>query len=275
MAAMAVAGAGAVSAMAGANAAAATAAMAAAASAPALLAQSDKSATASPATSAADPERPRALLIPERETTLVAQMVGVVQQLGGELGGSFRQGAVLVRFDCTEQRARVGMARAELASAQQQHQAKLRLQALSAAGEVEVSLAAAAVAKARAQIDLSNAQLAQCTVSAPFSGRISKLHVREFQGVNVGQPLIDIVSSGPLRVRLNAPSRWLSWLKRGARFDVHIDETGKSYPAIVSAINARVDAVSQTIEVEGKVSEDFAELLAGMSGNARFAAQPR
>lgn len=224
------------------------------------------------AASAADPEMPRALLIPERETTLVAQMVGIIRKLGGDMGGAFRQGAVLVRFDCTEQRARVGMSLAELNSALQQHQAKLRLQGLSAAGEVEVSLAAAAVAKAKAQIDLSNAQLAQCTVSAPFAGRVSKLHVREFQGVSVGQPLMDIVSSGPLRVRLNAPSRWLAWLRRGSRFDIRIDETGKSYPAVVFAINSRVDAVSQTIEVEGKVSEDHAELLAGMSGNARFAA---
>ena len=227
------------------------------------------------ATSAADPEMPRALLIPERETTLVAQMVGIVQKLGGDMGSAFRQGAVLVRFDCAEQRARVGMARAEFNSAEQQHQAKVRLQGLSAAGEVEVSLAAAAVAKARAQIDLNNAQLAQCTVSAPFPGRVSRLHVREYQGVNVGQPLMDIVSTGPLRVRLNAPSRWLAWVRRGARFEVRVDETGGTYPAVVTAINSRVDAVSQTIEVEGKIAEDFADLLAGMSGNARFAPPTR
>ena len=44
-------------------------------------------------------------------------MVGVVRTLGGELGGAFRQGAVLVRFDCAEQRARLGIAKAELVSA--------------------------------------------------------------------------------------------------------------------------------------------------------------
>jgi RND family efflux transporter MFP subunit len=224
---------------------------------------------------AAEQETPRALLTPDRETTLVAQMVGTVQKLGGDMGSSFRQGAVLVRFDCAEQRARLGMARAELNGAEQQHQAKVRLQGLNAAGDVEVSLAAAAVAKARAQVDLGNAQLAQCTVSAPFAGRVSKLHVREFQGVNVGQPLIDIVSAGPLRVRLNAPSKWLAWLERGARFEVRVDETGRTYPAIVTAINARVDAVSQTVEVEGRITRDFAELLAGMSGNARFAPPAR
>src|SRR5690606_33221783 len=118
--------------------------------------------------------------------------------------------------------------------------------------------------------DLGNAQVAPCTVAAPFDGRIARLHVREHQGVGIGDPLLDIVSTGPLRVRLNAPSHWLAWLRRGTRFQVRIDETGRSYPATVSAINARVDPASQTIELEGRISDDFPELLAGMSGNAHF-----
>ncbi len=241
-----------------------------------LLALASSTAGAAPASPAAvEPELPRALLVPDRETTLVAQMVGTVQKLGGELGGAFREGALLVRFDCNEQRARGAMAQAELDSAQQQHQAKVRLQGLSAAGEVEVSLAAAAVAKARAQLELGKAHLAQCHVGAPYAGRISRLHVKEFQGVNVGQPLVEIVSSGPLRVRLNVPSRWLAWLQPGAPFELQVDETGRAYPARVMAINARVDAASQTIEVEGRVLQDHADLLAGMSGNARFAVPRR
>ncbi len=220
-------------------------------------------------------ESPRVLLIPERETTLVSQMLGTVDRLGGELGGSFNAGATLVRFNCTEQRAKLNMAKAEFNSADEQHRAKQRLKALGGAGEVEVSLAQAAVAKAQAQIDLGNAQLSQCAIHAPFAGRISKLHVRQFQGVNVGQPLMDIVSNGPLEVKLNAPSHWLAWMKKGTRFEIAIDETGRRYAATISAINARVDPVSQSIEVEGRVSGSFPELLAGMSGNARFNAPAR
>jgi multidrug efflux pump subunit AcrA (membrane-fusion protein) len=55
---------------------------------------------------------------------------------------------------------------------------------------------------------------------------------------------------------------------------VAIDETGRSYPATISAINARVDAASQSVEVEGIVRGTFPELLAGMSGNAQMIGQP-
>jgi membrane fusion protein, multidrug efflux system len=214
----------------------------------------------------------RVLLIPARETTLVAQMAGRVDRLGGELGASFAQGSVMASIDCQEHHARLKMSEAEYAAAKEQHEAKLRLQGLQAAGEVEVQMAASSANKARAQIELTKAQMRLCTVSAPFAGRIVKLHIKQFQGVNVGQPIMDIVSGGPLKLRLNAPSKWLSWLKVGSVFDIAIDETGKTYPAAVSAINGRVDAASQSIEIEGQVKGSFKELLAGMSGNARFAA---
>ena len=216
------------------------------------------------------PERPRVLLMPEQETTLVAQAVGRIERLGGGLGDSFRAGATLVAFDCAEQEARLKIGRAELESARRSLEAKERLEALKAAGEIEVQIAKAAVDRAAAQVELANVQIAQCRIRAPFRGRIAKLHVREHQGVNVGQPLMDIVGDGPLKLRLNVPSRWLAWLAVGHEFRVAIDETGRRYPATVSALNTRVDAVSQSIEIEARIVGTHPELLPGMSGTASF-----
>ena len=91
---------------------------------------------------------------------------------------------------------------------------------------------------------------------------------------NVGSPLVEMVSEGPLKVRLNAPSRLLRTLQVGTPFEVAIDETGKSYAAKVTAINARVDAVAQTVELEGRIEGKNPELLGGMTGVARFKDQP-
>lgn len=87
----------------------------------------------------------------------------------------------------------------------------------------------------------------------------------------MGAPLLEMVSDGPLKLRLNVPSRWLHALKTGTAFEVLIDETRKTYTAKVSAINARVDAVAQTVELEARIDGKNPELLAGMSGVARFA----
>ena len=219
---------------------------------------------------AADSAVVRVLLAPAQETTLSSQLAGRVQAVSVNLGDRFNKGAVLVRFDCDEQTARLKMSQADLAAARESHEAKLRLQGLQQAGEVEVSLAASQADKAAAQVELVQAQVAHCSVEAPFSGRVVKVAARAFQGAAQGQALLDIVSDGPLKLRLNAPGAWVGWLRRGTRFEVQIEETGRRYTARVTAINGRIDPVSQTIELEGTVDTRAPELLPGMSGTARF-----
>jgi len=162
------------------------------------------------------------------------------------------------------------MAQAELAGAQETLDSRIRMQGLQQASDVEVALAAAAVTKAKGQIDLYQAQIAQCSIKAPWPGRVAKVHVRSFMTVTPGQPLVDIVKSGPLRLKLNMPSRLVGKVAKDTHLNVTIDETGKTYAARVVAVNSRVDAVSETVEVEAAIAQAHAELLPGMSGVAKF-----
>jgi membrane fusion protein, multidrug efflux system len=218
------------------------------------------------------PELVRVLLTPGGETTLASPVAAKVQSLNASLGASFARGQILVSFDCSEQTARLDMAKAELDGAVEQHEAKIRMQGLEQASDVEVALAASAVAKFRAQIALSKAQVQQCTVVAPWAGRVAKLHIKNYMSVTPGQAMLDLVMSAPLKLKLNAPSRRMGQVKVGSQFNVTIDETGKTYIARVSAVNSRVDPVSQTIEIEAGFVGAHQELLAGMSGTANFAA---
>lgn len=223
-----------------------------------------------------DPNAIRVLLTPELETTLVAQMVGRIVQLSPSLslGARVPKGRTLVTFDCSESQARLEMAQAEQAGARETLDVKTRLLQLEAAGESEVTLAKAALNRTTGAIALSRSQLSQCRVVAPFDGRVVRVYVKPHQGVNVGNPLVELVSDGPLKLRLNVPSRLLRTLRVGTPFEVAIDETGNTYKAQVTAINARVDAVAQTVELEGRISGEHVELLAGMTGTARFPSTP-
>jgi membrane fusion protein, multidrug efflux system len=249
-------------------------------------AQAQSPATAVPAPSSAPAPRPapavaakndatppagdtvRVLLIADRETTISSPVTARIKMLHVSIGMPFGSGQTLVSFDCEEPVARLGMAKAELAGAVETHEAKIRMQGLEQASDVEVALAASAAAKARAQVALQNAQVGQCSIKAPWAGRVAKVHVRTYMSVTPGLPMVDLVKSGPLRLRLNAPSRMLSKIKVGTLFEVAIDETGKSYPARVLAVNSRVDPVSQTIEIESTIAKNYEELLPGMSGVA-------
>ncbi|PWF55500.1 efflux RND transporter periplasmic adaptor subunit [Massilia glaciei] len=239
----------------------------------AALLSSGLNAVAAPATAPKAPEGKaiRVLVVANQESVLAAQMTGRIEQIDAALGSTIRAGQVLLRFNCEAQQAQLKMANAEYYGAQRTFESKAKLQAMQSVSELEVQQAAAAAQRAKAQIELIQVQIKQCSVRAPFSGRVTKLHAKRYESVNVSQALLEVVDNGKLKVKLNVPSNWLVWLKPGAAFSINIDETGQSYAGRVVRMNGRVDTVSQSIEIEGEVVGKPVQLLPGMSGVARFA----
>ena len=228
---------------------------------------------------AATPEKKievvRVLVAAEGESVLAAQMAGRIINIHAQMGDRIRKGATILRFDCGEPEARLNMAKAEFDGAQHVYESKTKLQAMQSASLLEVSQAAAEVAKFKAQIQLFQAQIRLCSINAPFSGRVTKLRVKPFESVNAGQPLVEVVNDEKLKVQLNIPSAWLTQVKVNNPFSVRIDETGKTYQARVRRINGKVDAVSQSIEIEGELIDRSNDLLPGMSGIATFPEAPK
>ena len=210
----------------------------------------------------------RVLLTPDKETTIASSIAAKVMVFNGALGQYFKAGDLLIKFDCEESMARVEMSKAELSGSIDQHEAKVKMQGLGQASDVEVALAASQVNKNKAQLSLNLTQVSQCTVVAPWDGRVAKANVKTFMTATPGQPLMELVNDGPLRLKLNAPSKLLGKIRTGSGFTVQIDETNGRYPATVTAINSRVDSVSQTVELEGRLTRSYRELLPGMSGIA-------
>lgn len=217
---------------------------------------------------AADPIR--VLLVPENEAVLSSQVGARIIALPAKLGSTVRKGDTLVRFDCAEQSARLHVSQAELLSARETNTSKQELKSYRSASELDVRLAQAAVTKAVAQVNVVKAQLSYCHIAAPFTARLVKLRVRAHETVAAGQPLLDLVDNSSFRFQLHVPSRWLSTIREGTAFSISIDETGKTYPARVKVINGRVDPASRTVELTGSIEGKHAELIAGMSGTAKF-----
>ncbi len=212
----------------------------------------------------------RVLLVPENEAVISSQIGARIVALPAKLGSTVRKGDTLVRFDCAEQAARLSMSEAELLSARETNTSKQELKSYRSASELDVRLAQAGVTKAVAQVGVVKAQLGYCHIAAPFHARLVKLRVRAHETVAAGQPLLDLVDNSSFRFQLHVPSRWLSWVKEGTAFSISIDETGKAYPARVKMINGRVDPASRTVELTGTIEGRHPELIAGMSGAAKF-----
>lgn len=218
-----------------------------------------------------DRQEIRAQLAPQRYTTLAAEIGARINRLSAKEGTSFKAGQPLIGFDCSLQAAQQQRARAALTGAERTLSANQRLAELGSIGKVELDLSQAEVGKARAEISSTGAMLGKCQINAPFSGRVADLRVREGQYVQPGQALMEILDDSVLELEFLVPSKWLAWLSVGYGFQVKIDETGKTYPAKVLRIGARVDPVSQSIKLVAAIDGRFPDLLSGMSGRINLA----
>ena len=224
-----------------------------------------------PAASALDRREIRAQLAPLRYTTLAAEIGAKVTRLPVPEGGSFGKGKTLIVFDCSLQQAQVNKAKAALTAADKILRTNKRLAELDSIGRQELDTSEAEQHKARAELAANQAVLGKCSVAAPFAGRIAEQKVREQQYAQPGQALLEIIDDSALELEFIVPSKWLAWLRVGGKFEVHIDETAKSYPARVQRIAARVDPVSQSVKINAVIDGRFKELIAGMSGKVLMA----
>jgi membrane fusion protein, multidrug efflux system len=213
----------------------------------------------------------RAQISPRRSTMLASELAGKIDDLSVREGERFKEGQKLVGFDCAPHRARLNKATAQQQAARKAYEVNSRLDKLGSVSTLELEAAAAQLSAAEAETAMTRIMVERCVVTAPFPGRVAEMKVRRYEYVGEGKDLMEILDDHDLEVEMIVPSRWLVWLTQGNKFKVPIDETGKTYTAEVTRLSARIDPVSQSIKVFGKVVNRQDDLLAGMSGRAVFA----
>jgi membrane fusion protein, multidrug efflux system len=212
----------------------------------------------------------RVQLVADTIATIGAPMPGRLTQFPLHDGDRFKQGQVLARFECGEKEAALAHARAVLESRKSVNESKRRLHALGTSSQVEYEVAAADEKQAAADVQAAQSLVANCAVAAPFTGRVSAVYAHNYQYVQTGAPLLEVLSDKSLELEMIVPSMWLSWIKPGSTLKVTIDETGKTYPATLDRLSGKVDPVSRSVKVYARIDNPSESLLPGMSGHAVF-----
>jgi membrane fusion protein (multidrug efflux system) len=212
----------------------------------------------------------RVQIAAQRQTTLSAEISAKLVHLPLKEGDAFKSGQMLAGFDCAIYRAQLGKVQASADASRQTLKVNRRLAELDSISTLEVDLSAAKLKEVEADFAAVNVTLSKCSISAPFSGRVAKVYAEPHQFIPQGKPLLDIVDTQRLEVRLIVPSKWLGWLRKGTRFTVHVDDLNLDVTAVVSRLGARIDPVNQTVSLVGEITTAVNNLLPGMSGSAKF-----
>lgn len=206
-----------------------------------------------------------AIIVPVKQATLASQLAGKIQAIHVKEGDSFNEGTPLVTFDCGLMALDLEKAKTEAAATRHE------VEQLQNKRNADDTLSKASLHHQKAEITIKRlqAQLKQCVINAPFPGKVSSIFVYAHEDVKASTPLIEIIHQD-LEIKLYVSSTWLSWLREGASFTIHVEELDQTFPATVTKIHPHVDTASQTIDIYGRLVNSTPNLVSGMSGMARF-----
>jgi membrane fusion protein, multidrug efflux system len=191
-----------------------------------------------------------------------------VVRIGFQEGERFKKGDILVLFDCGRQQASLAASEAQLLEMQLTLDKNKTLQRLQAVGKNELEISEARVSKAAADVAALQAQFAQCTLVAPYDGRVLELGIHAHETAQQGKPFIGIVAEGVLEIDLIVPSTWAAWVSPGFAMTFTVDETQGSHEVRVTRVGAAVDPISQTIKIVATFVDRAPGVLPGMSGSS-------
>lgn len=106
-----------------------------------------------------------------------------------------------------------------------------------------------------ARADKARAALAESTVRAPFDGQVVAKYVDKGAYVKAGQPLLRIVSTGPVRVRFAIPEPKAASMRPGARLVGSIEPEDIHLEVVVEAVSSEVEPSSRMVFAEARIAE--------------------
>jgi RND family efflux transporter MFP subunit len=124
--------------------------------------------------------------------------------------------------------------------------------------------------RSKALLDLQRKKLRDATVHAPFAGSVKERQATIGQYVRANTPLLTLVKTDPLRLRIEVPERMAPWIRNGQIVDISLEAyVDRKFRGEVWRISPMVDQTKRTFVVEARVENSKGELKPGSYARAR------
>ncbi len=108
-------------------------------------------------------------------------------------------------------------------------------------------------AAARASLENVSVSLALSRIEAPYAGSISMRMVDEGTVVSPGQPILELIETGSLEVRVGLPPQVAASLSEGSRHPIQVE--GRPHEAVLAAVLSTVEPDTRTVTAVFRVEE--------------------
>ncbi len=123
----------------------------------------------------------------------------------------------------------------------------------------------------RAELNLAAKRLNDATVRAPFDGSVSERLVSPGQYIKENTPIVTLVKTSPLRLRVDIPENAAAAVSVGSSLTFVTDAIpGKEFRAVIRELNPSLDAQSRSLSAEARLVDSAAQLRPGMFVQVRL-----
>lgn len=196
---------------------------------------------------------------------VTARITSVVSRIAFRESQRVEAGQLLVELDAREIRADVAVAEAALAQSRSQYERSRKL-----ADERILSASQLEELEARMKMDAAELQAARARldnyfIRAPFAGMVGLRRVSPGDLVNPGTVMTTLDDTSSIRLEFTVPESFLANLRPG--LDVQGQSTvypGRVFAGTIASVDSRVDAVTRTVTVIARLSNQDNLLKPGM-----------
>jgi len=127
----------------------------------------------------------------------------------------------------------------------------------------------ATVAQRRAEFELARKRLADASVRAPFDGAVQARPASVGEYVAAGTPIVQLVKTDPLRLRLEVPERECILVRTGQVVHLFVEGDTNTYSGQIARLSPALDEQTRTLRVEADVPRQ-GSLRPGLFARARI-----
>jgi RND family efflux transporter MFP subunit len=134
----------------------------------------------------------------------------------------------------------------------------------------EVRNRQAVLAERRSELAIARQQLIDSELRAPLDGAVRQRHVSAGEYLTAGSPVVTLVRTHPLRLRLAVPERVAASVRVGQPVNVKVEKDLTVYRGQVARLSPAINEEDRTLLVEAEVPNEHGRLRPGAFAEAEI-----
>jgi RND family efflux transporter MFP subunit len=134
----------------------------------------------------------------------------------------------------------------------------------------EVRLRQAVLSERRSELEIARQQLLDTTLRSPIDGAVRQRHASAGEYLAAGAPIVTIVRTHPLRLRLSVPERVAVSVGFGQPVHIKVEADPTIYEGRVVRLSPAISEEDRTLQVEAEVPNEHGRLRPGAFAEAEI-----